>query len=152
MIALTPEWWDELMGRANADKDFKEGMEKWEGCIAILVEPIENLTSEPAIFMADLTGGNAKSMGMVDKEEAEKQKALIKMGYDLFLDLMTGKVIGAKKLIMSGRAEVFGDLVYVLRFVDPLDRFVEIMSSAEDVTLPHTLEGEELEKFKALRG
>lgn len=152
MIALTPEWWDELMQRANADKDFTEGMEKWEGCIAILVEPIENLTSEPAIFMADLTGGNAKSMGMVDKEEAEKQKALIKMGYDLFLDLMTGKVTGAKKLIMSGRAEVFGDLVYVLRFVDPLDRFVEIMSSAEGVALPHTLEGEELEKFKALRG
>jgi len=148
MIALMPEWFDLLVSKVSEDSAFTEGMKGWEGTISIGVKPIPDLSTKENFYKIDATGGEMKGLGYCGKSDAEEAKVCILVDYPLFKDMLAGEVTDLGPIIMSGKADVKGDLAYAMKFMKSITKLVEVMTSIGG-ELPDGLQGDDLDEFKS---
>ncbi|MDY6796363.1 MAG: SCP2 sterol-binding domain-containing protein [Actinomycetota bacterium] len=148
MIALTPEWFEALVSKVNEDSAFRDGMKKWEGNVSIGVKPIPELSTKDNFYKIDATGGELKGLGYCGKSDAVEAKVCILVDYPLFKEMLAGEVTDLGPIIMSGKADVKGDLSYAMKFMKSITRLVEVMTSMGGEA-PDELQGGDLDKFKS---
>ncbi len=124
MNAIFPssEWLNELDAKLNSDERYAEIAKKWEGDIAIVIEPQGNL-KERRIFYLDLWHGKCRGVAEL-KDVSEKNAVFVLTAtYDNIKRIMTG-ALEPMQAMLTRKLSVKGNMAVMMRSVPTVLDFV----------------------------
>lgn len=116
------EWLQALDVKLNSDQRYAEIAKKWEGDIAIVIEPEGNL-KEQKIFYLDLWHGKCRGVAELQHVSEKNAVFVLSATYENIKRILTGK-LDPMQAMMTRKLSVKGNLALMMRSVPTVLDFV----------------------------
>jgi putative sterol carrier protein len=125
-IQGTPEWLHAYEKLVQADTEYREYAQGWEGTVAIhsLADP-ETGIEEDAYMLMDLWHGECRSMRIVPPEVGEGADFVLTGSYWTWKRINRGEM-DTNKAVMQGKLKLNGDLPKMVRYGQASTRLTEL--------------------------
>lgn len=116
------EWLQALDAKLNSDERYAEIARKWEGDIAIVIEPEGNL-KERRIYYLDLWHGKCRGVAELADISEKNAVFVLTATYENIKRILTGK-LDPMQAMMTRKLSVKGNLAVMMRSVPTVLDFV----------------------------
>jgi putative sterol carrier protein len=123
------DWLQRLMDKLNSDEQYAQIAKNWEGDLAFVVEPGDDLP-ETAVLYMDLWHGKCRGIEMLSDTESKKPAFELTAPLANYRRILSGE-LDPMQALLTRKLKVKGNLAYLLRNVPIVLDFVRC---AQEVT------------------
>ncbi len=129
----SPEWLNSLDEKLNTDERYAKIASKWEGDMAIVIDPAGPLT-ERLYYYLDLWHGKCRKVAVLSGLDGLKPAFILTATYDNIVKVLTGQ-LDPMAAMMTRKLHVQGNMVMMMRNVPTVLDFVRCAREVVDEIL-----------------